>query len=187
MELYWWNLMIAKVTSFIKRFIIPLFLPNYETSFKFQIKDHSIKTYDQGGSCIFCRMTTKLDELIYQDDLVSAFLDRKSIAVGHIQVIPNRHIDNLLHLLPEDAPLVKHMWEIGTRLLQERHPDATLRFGFHVPPRMSINHLHLHCIALPFTRKVNWSYSNWLWFMSPQECIKMLSHRQAQTKASCSE
>ncbi|KAL7167248.1 hypothetical protein ACSBR2_037835 [Camellia fascicularis] len=33
---------------------------------------------------------------------------------------------------------------------QDIIPSA-LRFGFHQPPLNSVNHLHLHCFALPYT------------------------------------
>lgn len=42
------------------------------------------------------------------------------------------------------------------------------RFGFHQPPLNSVNHLHLHCFALPYTPRYE---SFWLLY----ECLSFLS------------
>lgn len=181
MELYEWNILLAKVTSFLKNIFIPLFMrvtfPNIKTSYVFKISDKSKSTFVE-GICVFCKIAnTTSDKLIYQDELVAAFYDRKQIAQCYIQVIPRTHIPNILNLRPSDEALVIRMWEVGNTLLKERAPTAELRFGFHVPPRNSIDHLHLHCIALPFVIHVSHPYHNWLWCMSPSECLKMIKAR----------
>ncbi|KAB1217017.1 Histidine triad nucleotide-binding protein 3 [Morella rubra] len=67
-------------------------------------------------------------------------------------------------LLHRDAPQIKQ-YRIGERFLKigtwitsggcSSRPNKTLyfldRFGFHQPPLNSVNHLHLHCMALPYT------------------------------------
>ena len=40
---------------------------------------------------------------------------------------------------------------MGRRLLEEYAPGAQQQFGYHLPPFNSVDHLHLHCFALPFT------------------------------------
>ncbi|GJP43777.1 hypothetical protein CLOM_g3193 [Closterium sp. NIES-68] len=43
------------------------------------------------------------------------------------------------------------MLAVGQKLLREHAPDAKeYHFGFHRPPFNSVDHLHLHCFALPF-------------------------------------
>ena len=44
-----------------------------------------------------------------------------------------------------------HMQAVGRRLLDEYAPGAQQEFGYHLPPFNSVDHLHLHCFALPFT------------------------------------
>ncbi|CAN6723243.1 unnamed protein product [Malus baccata var. baccata] len=57
---------------------------------------------------------------------------------------------------------VSHMLEVGKTLIQQDAPQChQYRFGFHQPPFNSVNHLHLHCFALPYTPR---------W-----KCIKYLS------------
>ncbi|KAE8785081.1 histidine triad nucleotide-binding protein 3 [Hordeum vulgare] len=48
-------------------------------------------------------------------------------------------------------PSVSHMVKVGKDLLSQDAPESEEhRFGFHQPPFNSIDHLHLHCLALPF-------------------------------------
>lgn len=72
----------------------------------------------------------------------------------HYLVIPVEHIPSAkdLHRSTEDYSLVSHMLEVGQTLLRRDAPQSTqYRFGFHQPPLNSVNHLHLHCLALPYT------------------------------------
>ncbi|XP_034932714.1 bifunctional adenosine 5'-phosphosulfate phosphorylase/adenylylsulfatase HINT4 isoform X2 [Populus alba] len=46
---------------------------------------------------------------------------------------------------------VNHMLNVGKTLLHQDAPQSKdYRFGFHRPPFNSVDHLHLHCLALPF-------------------------------------
>ncbi|KAK8945891.1 hypothetical protein KSP40_PGU013055 [Platanthera guangdongensis] len=56
------------------------------------------------------------------------------------------------------APIFRSGSSKTNTLFSRRHSRESLRFqevseqfGFHRPPFNSVNHLHLHCFALPFT------------------------------------
>jgi len=52
------------------------------------------------------------------------------------------------------------MLSVGQQLLQKDAPQSIHRFGFHQPPFNSVDHLHLHCFALPYVpRYIYASYS----------------------------
>ncbi|KAG5522477.1 hypothetical protein RHGRI_034601 [Rhododendron griersonianum] len=70
----------------------------------------------------------------------------------HYLVIPTEHIPTVkdLQRRTEDFSLVSHMFNVGQTLLQRDAPQSQYRFGFHQPPLNSVDHLHLHCLALPF-------------------------------------
>uniref|UniRef100_A0A061RW72 Histidine triad family protein n=2 Tax=Tetraselmis sp. GSL018 TaxID=582737 RepID=A0A061RW72_9CHLO len=109
---------------------------------------------DSKRSCVFCQKACREEsnEIIYQDNRVVAFPDRAPAAKGHYLVIPREHIANGYCLRPSvegDAELVRHMADVGWRLLEARHPRAPRKMGFHMPPFNSVGHLHLHCFALP--------------------------------------
>ncbi len=37
----------------------------------------------------------------------------------------------------------------GRNILEKLRPKIDKRLGFHFPPFISVDHLHLHCFALP--------------------------------------
>ncbi|KAG6637053.1 bifunctional adenosine 5'-phosphosulfate phosphorylase/adenylylsulfatase HINT4-like isoform X2 [Carya illinoinensis] len=74
--------------------------------------------------------------------------------IRYYLVIPVEHIPTVkdLQWRTEDYSLVSHMLEVKQMPLCRDAPQSTwYRFGFHQPPLNSINHVHLHCLALPYT------------------------------------
>ncbi|CAM0903607.1 unnamed protein product [Alopecurus aequalis] len=107
--------------------------------------------------CVFCDIAARVPgstaTLLYSDDKVVAFQDINPSAFRHYLVIPIEHIPtvNDLRITNEDHQLVSHMVKVGKDLLGQDAPlSEEHRFGFHQPPFNSIDHLHLHCLALPF-------------------------------------
>nr|CAH67111.1 H0502G05.2 [Oryza sativa]CAH67469.1 OSIGBa0159I10.14 [Oryza sativa] len=108
--------------------------------------------------CVFCPIARRDPAcntvLLYSDDRVMAFKDINPSAFRHYLVIPIEHIPtvNNLQRTTEDHQLVSHMLAVGRDLLNRDAPNSEeQRFGFHQPPFNSVDHLHLHCLALPFT------------------------------------
>ncbi|XP_021768472.1 bifunctional adenosine 5'-phosphosulfate phosphorylase/adenylylsulfatase HINT4-like [Chenopodium quinoa] len=107
------------------------------------------------SACIFCQIgriptTTRL---LYQDERVVAFQDINPSAFRHYLVIPIEHIPTVKNLErgQQHYTLVSHMLNVGKSLLQQDAAQSNEhRFGFHQPPFNSVDHLHLHCLALPF-------------------------------------
>ncbi|KAL2901647.1 Bifunctional adenosine 5'-phosphosulfate phosphorylase/adenylylsulfatase HINT4 [Bienertia sinuspersici] len=112
--------------------------------------------------CIFCqiaRSSTPSTRILYQDDKIVAFQDIKPAAFRHYLVIPIEHIAtvNTLQRRPEHYSLVSDMLNVGKTLLQQDASESDEhRFGFHQPPFNSVDHLHLHCLALPY--KPSWKF-----------------------------
>ncbi|KAJ6327314.1 hypothetical protein OIU76_004458 [Salix suchowensis] len=133
-------------------------------------------------ACIFCRIAAKSTPttFLYSDDMVVAFQDISPSAFRHYLVIPVEHIPtvNELQKRDEDYSLVNHMLDVGKTLLQQDAPQSTqYRFGFHPPPFNSVDHLHLHCLALPFIPK--WKYLKYtslgsLGFIEAEELLEKI-------------
>ncbi|AQK45078.1 aprataxin [Zea mays] len=107
--------------------------------------------------CVFCEIVrgapASTTALLYSDDKVVAFRDINPSAFRHYLVIPIDHIPtvNSLRKTKDDHQLVSHMVKVGKDFLNQDAPNSEEhRFGFHQPPFNSIDHLHLHCLALPF-------------------------------------
>ncbi|HMD88645.1 MAG TPA: histidine triad nucleotide-binding protein [Anaerolineaceae bacterium] len=109
-------------------------------------------------NCIFCKIITGKSpaQILYQDDLSTAFWDAHPIAPVHILVVPNDHIDSLNSIQNNHESTLGHLILIahtlakqhgihlsGYRLVINTGPDAG----------QSVNHLHLHLIGgrrMPF-------------------------------------
>ena len=107
--------------------------------------------------CVFCAMAARGTSdsgapLLHSDDRVFAFHDRSPAAKVHILVCPRSHVEDCTSLsLAEERELVVHMRNVGQTLLSQLAPGADTVLGFHVPPFTSVPHLHLHCLALPWS------------------------------------
>ncbi|OIS97415.1 PREDICTED: bifunctional adenosine 5'-phosphosulfate phosphorylase/adenylylsulfatase HINT4 [Nicotiana attenuata] len=117
------------------------------------------------SECIFCQIATSSTStpLLHSDDKVVAFRDINPSAFRHYLVIPKQHIPTVKNLRrsPEDFSLVSHMLDVGKSLLHRDAPQSKhYRFGFHQPPFNSVDHLHLHCFALPYTP--SWRFIKYL-------------------------
>ncbi|XP_022882219.1 bifunctional adenosine 5'-phosphosulfate phosphorylase/adenylylsulfatase HINT4 [Olea europaea var. sylvestris] len=125
------------------------------------------------SSCIFCQIARSATSttLLHKDDRVVAFQDINPSAFRSLSNFSHFHLFSVcliggLSITPpppfhppppkggqrsKDFLLVSHMLNVGQNLVQRDAPHAKrYRFGFHQPPLNSVNHLHLHCFALPF-------------------------------------
>ena len=111
--------------------------------------------------CMFCNFGAHKErpstsdgegELCYEDDVVVAFETRKKKAKEHYLVIPKRHIKSIMNMSKissvTEKKLLLHMLNVGKKLMKEHEKSS---FHFHIPPFNSIDHLHMHCIAPPYT------------------------------------
>ena len=103
-------------------------------------------------SCIFCQIIS--GELpgtfLHRDELVTAFRDIHPLAPTHILIVPNRHINSVNELEPEDAPLLGHMLLTAKELAaREGVAEAGYRLIFNTgrDGGQTIYHLHLHLLA----------------------------------------
>ncbi len=109
-------------------------------------------------SCVFCRIVSgeAAAEILYQDDLVTAFRDTHPQAPTHILIVPNRHIRAVAALNPEEAELMSRMIIVANHLAsQEGIAQSGYRLVINNGPQagQSIYHLHLHLLG---GRRMSW-------------------------------
>ncbi|MFX1480699.1 MAG: HIT family protein [Promethearchaeota archaeon] len=104
--------------------------------------------------CIFCKITEKKipSNIIFENDLVLAFLDISPISTGHMIVIPKNHYSTLEdipnHELAEVYNVVKR---VSINLHQKLQIDGynVLQNNFKAAGQV-VNHFHVHIIPRSF-------------------------------------
>ncbi|KAJ4464934.1 HIT-like protein [Lentinula aciculospora] len=142
-------------------------------------------TYDP--SCAFCNVSVENGfDVRWEDSQLVAFRDRDPACEQHFQVIPKRHLSSVRQLGKSDVGLVKAMVNVGHQLLERLAIKRSMRkMGFHIPPFISVGHLHLHVQALPyknFARKAKYptargfnSYQKgFTWFIEAHQTISII-------------
>lgn len=119
------------------------------------------ENHESMDPCEFCKILQKPSlaktPILYQDDQFFAFYDiEKATAKEHILVCTKEHIETALDVT--DFRTLIEMEKRGKQVLdlicekEGFHPSY--RFGFHLKPYNSIDHIHLHCFVLPFSSLV---------------------------------
>jgi histidine triad (HIT) family protein len=102
--------------------------------------------------CTFCRIVAHTSPaiIVYQDDRVTAFRDIHPVASTHILIIPNRHIESVNGLTPEDEPLIGHLFTVARQLAEQ---EGIAQSGYRLIVNTGLNggqtvpHIHLHLIG----------------------------------------
>ena len=104
------------------------------------------------ADCVFCEIVAGRNPatIEYQDDEILAFHDIYPKAPVHLLVIPKRHIESVMALTPDDAPLVGRMVLAAKRIGEARGlAERGYRLAIHAGPEggQVVYHLHLHFLA----------------------------------------
>ncbi len=108
--------------------------------------------------CIFCRILagTLPGQIVYRDDLVTAFRDARPQAPVHVLIVPNEHIESVADLGAEHGELLAHMFGAVNDVARKERME---RDGFRVvinrgfDAGQSVDHLHLHVLG---GRQLRW-------------------------------
>ena len=108
--------------------------------------------------CVFCRIVRgeAPAEILYQDDLVTAFRDTHPQAPTHVLVVPNRHIPAAAAVTADDAELLGRVFTVANHLAAEEGiAQSGYRLVINDGPQagQSVNHLHLHLLG---GRRMGW-------------------------------
>jgi diadenosine tetraphosphate (Ap4A) HIT family hydrolase len=127
------------------------------------------------SSCVFCRKAREIGG----EDRVVVFKDIRPAARHHMLAVPKfHHPDSVLELEPSAShiSLVKELKEACIRYFEENQIDhSKAKYGFHVPPHISVPHLHLHCLVPPLNFATKFKYSErWFAFLPVDKAIKVL-------------
>lgn len=89
-------------------------------------------------------------DIIYQDNLVTAFRDTKPQAPIHILIIPNNHIPTLDDIIDENEILLGRMVLVATKIAKkERISESGYRLVINCKDNagQEVSHIHIHLIG----------------------------------------
>jgi diadenosine tetraphosphate (Ap4A) HIT family hydrolase len=97
-------------------------------------------------SCPFC--TVQDTDKILVSEYCFARWDKYPVTVGHLLIIPNRHIGDYFLLAPSEKTGVWVMVDEAQRLLEQRHRPDGYNVGINVGAAagQTVNHCHIHLI-----------------------------------------
>ena len=101
--------------------------------------------------CLFCAIAAGASEasVVYQDEVVAAFMDLHPVTPGHLLVVPRRHAVGLEDL---DAATSAHVWSVGHELARALRRSSLRCEGINVllcdgeVAFQTVFHFHLHVI-----------------------------------------
>ena len=102
--------------------------------------------------CLFCKIAAHETpaEIEYEDEEILAFRDLYPKAPVHLLIVPRRHIESVMALEDEDAPLVGRLILTAKRIGGAKgFAERGYRLTFHCGPEggQVVYHLHLHFLA----------------------------------------
>ena len=102
--------------------------------------------------CVFCEIVARRSpaDIEYEDAEVLAFRDIYPKAPIHLLIIPKRHVESVMALGEEDAPLVGRLVLAARRIGEAKGlAERGYRLAIHCGPEggQLVYHLHLHFLA----------------------------------------
>lgn len=98
--------------------------------------------------CLFCKLVAgeiKTDPVLVTDKVV-AVNDVNPVAQTHVVIIPKKHIDSVLTVLPDDADDIIAMFEAAQKIIAGKNLSA-FRLAFNGGSYQHVGHLHWHLLA----------------------------------------
>lgn len=101
-----------------------------------------------GAPCEFCQVVggESQSEVVFEDEVSLAFLDRRPLFPGHCLLIPKAHYSTLADLPPElIAPLFRNAQLLARAVEQAMGAEGTL-VALNNRVSQSVPHLHVHIV-----------------------------------------
>ena len=110
------------------------------------------------ASCPFCQIVAEKApaKVVYRSDRVTAFHDRNPVTPVHILVVPNRHIESVSEVGPEDRELIGECILVAGQIARDQNlveSGYRLVFNHGHDAGQTVSHVHLHLLGgrrMPF-------------------------------------
>jgi len=102
--------------------------------------------------CLFCRIVRKEvpAEKVLESEFALAFRDINPQAPIHVLVVPKKHIENVLALETQHAPVLFDIFHLAQQVAKKEGADKSgFRLVFNNGPDagQAVDHLHLHVLG----------------------------------------
>jgi histidine triad (HIT) family protein len=100
------------------------------------------------SACIFCELVADPTRahVVLDDEVCVAFLDRAPLFVGHVLVVPRKHVVTLADLTPHDVgPFFERIQKIA-RVMPEAMGAQGTFVAMNNVVSQSVAHLHVHVV-----------------------------------------
>lgn len=89
-------------------------------------------------------------EMLYQDELVTAFRDISPRLPTHVLIVPNKHIPTVDHVTEEDEAALGRMLTVARKIARQEGIHETgyrliINCGEH--GRQEVHHIHMHLLG----------------------------------------
>ncbi|MDR0516145.1 MAG: histidine triad nucleotide-binding protein [Fibromonadaceae bacterium] len=103
-------------------------------------------------NCLFCKIAHHEipSEVLYEDDLIMAFMDISPQAPLHFLVVPKKHIDSLMDAGENDKNLLGHLLFMAQKIAKEHgceEKGARFVLNCKTDGGQTVGHLHLHVLG----------------------------------------
>jgi histidine triad (HIT) family protein len=110
------------------------------------------------SECLFCGVVAGRvpAQVIYRDDLVTAFRDIRPRAPTHVLVIPNEHVPSIAELGEAGSEMLSRIVSVANRVAaSEGIAESGYRLVVNCGPDagQSVDHLHFHLLG---GRRLGW-------------------------------
>jgi histidine triad (HIT) family protein len=98
--------------------------------------------------CPFCAILdgSEVSWIVYEDDRVVAFLDRRPLFPGHTLVIPRRHVVTMGELPSEDVLPLMRVVQAASRAMESALAAEGSFVAVNNRVSQSVPHLHIHVV-----------------------------------------
>ncbi|MFA5333950.1 MAG: HIT family protein [Candidatus Nanoarchaeia archaeon] len=102
------------------------------------------------SECIFCKITNKeiKSNIVFEDDLVVAFLDSNPVSKNHTLIVPKKHYENLFDIPNKELErIIVVAKELALKYKKKlRVNDVNLLNASGKNAQQSVFHFHLHLV-----------------------------------------